>query len=323
MSEILDVVKAITSPCEKLIEAVSNAIGKAYAPRHAKKMADDKAYEIAIIGQSMRENIDVPINYNAGALAMNTEDFEEFIKRTQRRMAFQEMMKQKNLEAVVDDAYALLEDEDGPVSNEPLDNDWINRFFNTVQDVSNEEMQILWAKVLAGEVKKPGSFSMRTLETIHNISKDEAAVFQKLCGYLINISGSVFIPSQTDFLKDNAIQFSDIMLMGECGLINSAPMLSIEKPILARETGITVMNGIILTASSKSGEEQKIEIGHFPLTTAGKELWSIIGDLAPREVFLSFAKALKNENRRFNVFAHSIISEEDGLIHHEQADLLA
>jgi hypothetical protein len=322
MSEILDAIKAISDPCVKLIEAVRAGIGKAYEPRHVKKMADAKAHEIMVIGQAMRENMDVPINYDKGALTMDTEDIDEFVKRTEKRMAYQELVKQKNIEAVVDEAYALLEDEDEPASEEPIDNDWILRFFNSVQDVSNEDMQKLWAKVLAGEVKRPKSFSMRTLETLHNLSKDEATIFNKLCSYFICISGTVFIPSHSEYLKENGIDFSNILLMGECGLVNTNPNLVLQKPILARDTGITVMDGVLLAASTKSGEEQKLLIGQYPLTRSGRELWEIIDVSASKDVFLSFAKIIKKDSPRFSVSAFCVSGEADGIIQHEQKDLL-
>jgi hypothetical protein len=39
------------------------------------------------------------------------------------------------------------------VSDTPVDEDWIVRFFNVVEDISDEMMQQLWGRILAGEVK--------------------------------------------------------------------------------------------------------------------------------------------------------------------------
>ena len=41
-----EIVQAFVSPAEKLIQAVSEAIGKAYEPKHIRQMADAKAYEL-------------------------------------------------------------------------------------------------------------------------------------------------------------------------------------------------------------------------------------------------------------------------------------
>lgn len=40
----VEVVKALVSPVEKLMDEVSGAIGKMYEPKHTKRMADAKAY---------------------------------------------------------------------------------------------------------------------------------------------------------------------------------------------------------------------------------------------------------------------------------------
>ena len=48
------------------------------------------------------------------------------------------------------------------------------RFFDAVSSVSNEDMQGLWAKVLAGEIQQQGQFSLRTIEALRNMTPLEA-----------------------------------------------------------------------------------------------------------------------------------------------------
>ena len=55
MGELLEIAKVLVSPCEKLMTMVAGAIGKAYEPRHTRKMADAHAYELSTIGAAMRE----------------------------------------------------------------------------------------------------------------------------------------------------------------------------------------------------------------------------------------------------------------------------
>ncbi len=66
------------------------------------------------------------------------------------------------------------------VSDEPVDDDWVARFFSYAQDVSNEQLQALWGKVLAGEVGRPGQIPLRTLDLLRNITKGEAELLMKL-----------------------------------------------------------------------------------------------------------------------------------------------
>ena len=38
------------------------------------------------------------------------------------------------------------------------------RFFDAVGNISEQELHLLWAKILAGELSRKGSFSLRTLD---------------------------------------------------------------------------------------------------------------------------------------------------------------
>lgn len=67
------------------------------------------------------------------------------------------MKKQNNIDNVVSFAAQTISTQSS-VSEESVDNDWVTRFFDSVADVSSEEMQMIWGKILAGEVNEPGSF---------------------------------------------------------------------------------------------------------------------------------------------------------------------
>jgi hypothetical protein len=60
------------------------------------------------------------------------------------------------------------------VSEKPVDPDWFARWRDAAQDVSNEEMQQIWARLLKGEVKNPGNFSLQTINLVRNIGEKQA-----------------------------------------------------------------------------------------------------------------------------------------------------
>ena len=101
-----------------------------------------------------------------------------------QRIEFQEKKRQANIASVVRDAAADLGDKEVP-EHEP-DPDWTARFFDGVQDVSSEEMQKIWAKILAGEVETPGRTSLRTLSVLRNMSRDDARMFSEIMPYQID-----------------------------------------------------------------------------------------------------------------------------------------
>ncbi|MBR3934996.1 MAG: DUF2806 domain-containing protein, partial [Oscillospiraceae bacterium] len=223
----------------------------------------------------MRDNSDVPILYNQGALTLDTKDFREFAERTQSRLAYQEMLKQANIEKVAGKAYQLLESEE-EVENNPVDQDWTIRFFNCVEDVSNEKMQEIWAKILAGEVKKTGSFSMRTLETLKNISQKEAETFQKILPFVIMASDdNMFVLPSGEWNEGN-YSYSDVMLLDECGLISSTPFIHHRLDLENNETRMLFNKKKTLIIKSVSEKEEKISIEIYTLTKTGTELYNIL-----------------------------------------------
>ena len=84
-----------------------------------------------------------------------------------------------------------------------IDNDF---FWNTLEhskSVSNEEMQELIAKIIAGEYNSPGSYSMNTLQTIKILGKNELEIFERISSTLINVDT---IPIQIFNLSTKSIE---------------------------------------------------------------------------------------------------------------------
>ena len=96
--------------------------------------------------------------------------------------------KQTNREAV---ANAMIEDlraepeQTGAAGVPPreaaLDDDWLNVFERYAEDASTERMQRLWGRVLAGEVRKPGRYSTRTLRLLSEFSQADGLTFAAFC----------------------------------------------------------------------------------------------------------------------------------------------
>ena len=114
---------------------------------------------------------------------------------------FQQEKRIRNIQAVAEAAAAELGDETVPGDDPDPDLDWAARFFSGVQDVSSAEMQQLWARVLADEVRRPGSTSIRTLEILRNLDRRVATVFQRLCA----LSTSLVLPAAGVNLPDEIV----------------------------------------------------------------------------------------------------------------------
>lgn len=303
--------KPFVGPVEKLIDCISGAIGKAYEPKHLKKLAEARSYEINTISEAMRENSDIPISYDNNGIQLDTRQSDDLFMRAKNRLAFQELKKQENIEKVAGKAAALLDGEK-EVPNTPMDSDWTIRFFNSVEDVSSEEMQNLWARVLAGEVKQPGSFALRTLETLHNMTKSEAEVFNEICHHVLITDGKMIIFNDNAMMKTRGILYGYIIQMEECGLMNSDNQVAVTSTIDNSLRMIARNDSMILFGRTKTDTITEIKMPAYILTIAGSELARIIGVSTPDEELMSVAREIQKRNPQVYVSAHKINSIEAG-----------
>ena len=219
---------------EKLVDYVASGIGSVagsmLAPWRAKREAQAK--QIAAEGDAKVLHIQAEAQAKAREILVSRESDVtgelEIANAVEQRIQFQEKKRQINIASVVDQAAIELGNKE--VENKEPDHDWTARFFNNVQDVSSEEMRFLWAKVLAGEVERKGSTSIRTLEILKNLDQDTARLFRKFCSacvFLIAVGKGIFdarVPSLGGNAASNSLQayglnFDALNRLNENGLI--------------------------------------------------------------------------------------------------------
>lgn len=139
------------------------------------------------------------------------------------RLFTQQIRKQDNIEKVLQIAYNETANEQ-EVSGEPVNEDWLNRFFNYAEDVSNEDMQTIWGKILAGEIKQPNSYSIRVLELLKNITKSEADVFLEFVKYSFFSGGRDCVLQELVNSDENNLKFENLLLLTELNLLSLQPL---------------------------------------------------------------------------------------------------
>jgi hypothetical protein len=98
-----------------------------------------------------------------------------------------------------------------------VDEDWILNWRENAGRVSNEDLQKLWGSVLAGEVKAPGTYSIRTLDFLRTLSKTEAEQISLLATYAVE--GRI-IRSQKAHLDAKGVTFDLLLRMQELGVVS-------------------------------------------------------------------------------------------------------
>ena len=155
--------------------------------------------------------------------------------------------------------------------------DWHIRFFEECGTVSDENLRDLWAKLLANEVDTPGNCSFRTLNTLKNLTPREAFLFQRVCRGALRIEESVAILKIGDCLEKKGITYDDILKLDDCGLIRNDELVR-QAPFKDGRCFTKVSNDKILLFKTQNKDPKAVmRIPQYLFTSAGRELYSVIG----------------------------------------------
>ena len=195
----------LSKPLTRLIEVISQGIGAVSRPYLIRRTADAKAHEVRVIASALKDvasQHQLPVVFKDGEVELwqKPEDGTLVLDnlscddRSASRAEYRERKRQKNVESITSiAAVELLDQKDIP--DERPEEDWINRFFNAAEDVSSEQMQELWGRILSGEIKKPGSYSLKTLDFVRNLTKDDAAILEQISKLAVLFQGSAMVPN--------------------------------------------------------------------------------------------------------------------------------
>src|SRR5271169_5455329 len=118
----------LTKPASVLIEKISDAVGGVFKPYQIVRVAKAEAEAERIQAEARIQITDLH-------------------RRAMHRFLEEEAKKQSNIEAVTQKALPLLDKNSCPQN---VEDDWITNFFDKSRIISDEGMQQLWSKLLAG-----------------------------------------------------------------------------------------------------------------------------------------------------------------------------
>lgn len=244
----------LSKPADTLIKRLSNAVGIFYEPYRIRQKAQAEADAKLIATKADIE-----------ATALQKRAFD--------RWAAEEAKKQENIENVMDQAIPLIEDTAQP---EKVDDDWFANYFDKVKTVSNEDVQKHWADLLAKEVNQPGSFSKRTVNTLHALDQKDAILFENLCRYVWIIDND-FMPlifQETDEIYNrNDIKCDSLQHLETIGLVH----FTLNKFGASGLKGSMTVSyyGKPLHLNFGDGRPATLEFGKVLFTQIGKELFTL------------------------------------------------
>ena len=279
----------LSKPANTLIKKASNAVGGIFAPWQIKRVAKAEA---------------------EAALTKALTEFE--IRRVANRWIEEEARHQKNMEDITVKAFPELNEDAKPDS---IENDWLVNFFDKCRIVSDDEMQDLWSRVLAGEANNPGHYSKRTINSLSSLDKTEAELFTKLCGFVWMIEedpvplifgksdySDIFekvivfdrrfspVKNFENIYNKNNINFDNLIHLDSIGMIQFDGFKPVVKfNISEKLTTIYYGKSLIWEIPVSDGSRIGTYFGEARLTNIGKQLRSICKS-EPVEGFYEYVK---------------------------------
>ena len=254
------------------MDKIQSALGLPKDPQRMKDVAVAKAEarltKAKAKGEEALINEDYKQKKKVKNLANRTE-IKELIKRTKNRVVATEVRNQENLESIANRSIALLNNNAKP---EEMEDDWIVNMLDKSKLFSDELMQELFARILAGEANSPGSFSKKSVNLLAELEKKDAICFKSLCRFNWNLADRA-IPLvfnlNHEIYKSNGIDYETLKHLESLGLIqHSMTELVLTEELTDNENVSYHGSNLVLEVPDNSG----LLIGHVLLTKTGGEI---------------------------------------------------
>ncbi|MBE3671486.1 membrane-fusion protein [Vibrio navarrensis] len=221
---------------------VDKGIGSILQPWQERRVGESrldlKRQEILKIAEAERLAEDI----RSGNIQFESPQLENFLENRQGRIeptlgveyavrnsfgksVSENIRKEENVAKSILIAEDLLADDATPVNESKLEDDWLFNWQEYAGRVSSEDLQQLWGKILAGEIKSPGSYSYRTLDFLKTLSKADAEVIATAAQFVV---GGVIFREHDEILEKAGVNFGILMYLQELGILSGVEAVGLQ-----------------------------------------------------------------------------------------------
>lgn len=235
---------------------------------------------------------------------LNGKTKEESIAlRSDRRQRLNAVRKQQNLETIVARSEQFCHDTD---VTDTVDPDWYFSFLELAENINSPSMQELWAKILAGEVSHPNSFSRESLFVLKKMTQANANKLKAACslmsrGYKNNSAHIVYgfsrKPSLFSLLKPKTrvlplskygLPYGDIVSLVDLGILLPGELESGEWPVDEAIPQFYLGKKYHLKAT-----ESGVVLNYYKFSDIGLELIKLIANEPKPDYFSDLSQILE------------------------------
>ena len=206
-----------------------------------------------------------------------------------------------NVAKSISKAEEILEHDEQEPPESSVNEDWLYSWRDYAGRVSLEELQELWGRVLAGEVKNPGSYSLRTLEFLKGISKAEAEIISKVAKFVI---GGFIARKKEAFLERQGVSFSDLLFLQELGVLAGVESIGLKKNFGSRADDryvqyLFAQDKVIILEGDDPGHV--VDLSVYLVTSIGNEILRLASFSVDPDYLESVAKGLASDKVRVKI----------------------
>ena len=241
-----------------------------------------------------------------------TLDILSLSSAAERRSTADSARTEINVSKAVIFAEDVLENDAQTPPERSIDDDWLHTWRDYAGKVSNEDLQRLWGSVLAGEIKSPGLYSIRTLDFLRSLAKTEAEQISKLAAFIVEDS---IVRSDSKYLEKHGMTFDQLLRLQELGVVSGVEAVGLTKNYPTQAAGKYVRalrchrKALIVEHEDAT---RKLAIQVYLLTTVGAQVLAL-GTFAPDVEYLrEVGKTIVAQGYTVHLADWRQISENEG-----------
>lgn len=207
-------------------------------------------------------------------------------QRALQRTHNEAILHQRNIEDVLKGAAEHLALAT-PSNANPIDQDWLRIVMNDVKDISNEEMKRIWSKMLAGEILRPKTYSLRSIQVLRTLSKEDAVIISNVAPFLLSDDqGKRMIIHQRNH-DSQMLSFDDLLFLNELGLLETSVGIGMSWMFDKEESDysncIKLHNGNV--GVNLYFKQKEFTLPAYTATVIGNQIFSLIEDVKPNTAY--------------------------------------
>lgn len=227
--------------------------------------------------------------------------------------------KEVNVSKAVLAAEAILSNDDKEPTEQKVEDDWLFSWRENAGRVSSAELQDLWGKVLAGEVKNPGSHSFRTMEFLKGLSKGEAELISNVAQYVV---GNSIFRGKESLLKQSGIDFNTLLFLQEIGIVSAVEGVGLSLTWGSVDPNKYVKalisnKKVILLEHDDINKKAKASV--YQITSVGREVLALASFGSNEDYLLSIAKDYAQQGYKVKIADWKPLTAEEGQFFNPQA----